>query len=216
MAAGKERRTVHRSVNRFIRVFRPFVGAQVASLESRVNPHFLFNTLNSIAELTQRDPAGAERMPGQLASLMCSSLDTGSTPLVPLEQELRVVGDYLEIERVRFGARLRYALEVGEGTADALVPRLALQTLVENSIKYAVSPRLDGGSIVIRASAANGRAVLAVEDDGPGFDPAATADGHGLELLKSRLAMTFGDRAALRIESRPGLTRVTVDMPRDR
>src|SRR5579872_1209039 len=86
--------------------------AQLASIESRVQPHFLFNTLNSIAALVHDDPAGAERMTGQLASLLRSSLDSGSTPLVPLDDELRVVRAYLDIERVRFGARLRYSVDL--------------------------------------------------------------------------------------------------------
>ena len=119
--------------------------AQLASIESRVQPHFLFNTLNSIAALTHDDPAGAERMTGQLASLLRSSLDSTATPLVTLEQELRVVRAYLDIERVRFGDRLRYDVAPRWGAA-ATVPRMALQTLVENSVKYAVSPRREGGA----------------------------------------------------------------------
>jgi sensor histidine kinase YesM len=189
------------------------VEAQLASLESRVHPHFLFNTLNSIAELVHDDPAAAERVVGQLASLLRSSLDGASMPLIPLDQELRVVRDYLEIERVRFGNRLRYRVEVADGLGEALVPRLALQTLVENSVKYAVSSRQAGASILIRATNGAGRVRLDVEDDGPGFDAAATPDRHGLALVRSRLAMTFGERASLRVESRPGKTLVTIDLP---
>src|SRR5712691_6629430 len=157
--------------------------AQLASIESRVQPHFLFNTLNSIAALVHDDPAGAERMTGQLASLLRSALDSTATPLVPLDQELRVVRAYLDIERVRFGDRLRYAVHVGDGAATALVPRMALQTLVENSVKYAVSPRRAGASIVVRAIALDGRVRISVEDDGPGFDAARRPAGHGLDLL---------------------------------
>src|SRR4029077_13476046 len=121
--------------------------AQLASIESRVQPHFLFNTLTSIAALVHDDPAGAERMTTQLSSLLRSALDSTATPLVPLDEELRVVRAYLDIERVRFGDRLRYSVDLGEGTRSAIVPRMALQTLVENSVKYAVSPRREGGSI---------------------------------------------------------------------
>jgi sensor histidine kinase YesM len=189
------------------------VEAQLASLESRVHPHFLFNTLNSIAELVHDDPAAAERVVGQLASLLRSSLDSGSMPLVPLDQELRVVRDYLEIERVRFGDRLRYAIDVPAGLSSVLVPRLALQTLVENSVKYAVSPSREGASLVVRAAQSNGRVRLDVEDDGPGFDAAGAPDGHGLALVRSRLAMTFGAGASLQIASAPGRTCVSLDLP---
>ena len=187
--------------------------AQLASLESRVNPHFLFNTLNSIAALVHDDPAAAERVTGALASLMRSSLEAGSMPLVPLDEELRIVRAYLDIERVRFGNRLRYHVETSGDPGPTTVPRLSLQTLVENSVKYAVSPRREGASIVVRAAKSNGRLRLDVEDDGPGFDPAAFRSGHGLALLKSRLEMTYGDRAALLIDSRSERTRISIDLP---
>ena len=187
--------------------------AQLASIEARVHPHFLFNTLNSIAALVHEDPAGAERMTGQLASLMRSSLDGGANPLVPLDEELRVVRAYLDIERVRFGDRLRYSVDVAEGTSSVLVPRLSLQTLVENSVKYAVSPRREGASIRLRAEQANGRVRLIVEDDGPGFDPAVRQNGHGLALLRSRLDLLFGERASLGVSGEPGHTSIVVDLP---
>jgi len=188
--------------------------AQLASIESRVQPHFLFNTLNSIAALVHDDPAGAERMTGQLASLLRSALDSTATPLVPLEQELRIVRAYLDIERVRFGDRLRYEVQIGDGAAAAAVPRMAVQTLVENSVKYAVAPRREGGSIRLTAAVTGaGRLHVTVEDDGPGFDGTQRPAGHGLALLDARLAMLFQDRASMRIESGAGRTLVTLDLP---
>jgi sensor histidine kinase YesM len=186
--------------------------AQLASLESRVQPHFLFNTLNSIAALIPRDPEGAEKMTGQLASLMRSSLDASASPLVPLEQELGVIRDYLEIERVRFGPRLRYQIAVDPQTESVAVPRLSLQTLVENSVKYAASPRREGASLVIRIRRTDRLVRLEVEDDGPGFDPSTLPNGHGLTLLQRRLAMLFGDRATLTIDSRPGRSVVRIEL----
>jgi len=187
--------------------------AQLASLESRVNPHFFFNTLNSIAALTREDAARAERMTTQLASLMRSSLDQSSTPLVALETEVQSVRDYLEIEQVRFGDRLRYGIQVASEARAVPVPRLALQTVVENSVKYAVTARREGASVTITGQRADGRLRVEVTDDGPGFNASAVPDGHGLALIRARLAMLYGDRASLTISSRPGRTIVAMDIP---
>ena len=185
--------------------------ARLTSLESRVQPHFLFNTLNSIAALIHEDPAGAERMTGQLASLLRSSLDQ-QTPLVPLDEELQSVRNYLEIERVRFGDRLRYHISADRAAGDVRVPRLAVQTLVENSVKYAVSPRREGASIAVRASANTGHVRVEVEDDGPGFDATAAPPGHGLALVRERLAGMLGERASLIVDAQPGRTCVAIDL----
>jgi signal transduction histidine kinase len=186
--------------------------AQLASLEARVDPHFLFNTLNSIAALVRDKPAEAERVIEQLAALMRSSLDR-RVSLVPLEEELAVVTSYLDIERVRFGDRLRFAVAPAVDAARALVPRLSLQTLAENSVKFAVAASREGASITVHAAAHDGRLRVSVEDDGPGFDVSRLPDGHGLQLLKSRLLMTFGDRASLVATSRPGCTVMALDLP---
>ena len=187
--------------------------AQLASIESRVQPHFLFNTLNSIAALVHDDPAGAERMTGQLAALLRSALDSTATPLVTLDDELRVVRAYLDIERVRFGDRLRYSVELGEERGPALVPRMALQTLVENSVKYAVSPRPRGGSIVVRASQRRRprprlgrRRRPGVRPDASAGRPRAGAAGRpaGHALRRPRVAA---------IEATAGPTTVTIDVP---
>jgi sensor histidine kinase YesM len=187
--------------------------AQLASLESRVQPHFLFNTLNSIAALIPTDPAGAERMTGQLASLLRSSLDTEASSVVPLEQELQTVRNYLDIERVRFGERLRYQLEVAGEVGALLVPRMSLQTLVENSVKYAVAGRRGGGSIAVRAWSRGERLRLEVEDDGPGFDESTVPANHGLALLRERLRLTFEGRASMRVTAMAGRTVVGIELP---
>jgi two-component system sensor histidine kinase AlgZ len=187
--------------------------AQFASLESRVHPHFLFNTLNSIAALIPKDPAGAEKMTEQLASLLRSSLDAAPASLVPLEQELKVVRDYLDIERVRFGPRLRYDITSDGEVSGVAVPRLSLQTLVENCVKYAVAPRREGGSIVICVGRTNERVRLSVSDDGPGFASDLLPAGHGLELIRARLATIFGTAAELSIAARPGHTTVSIELP---
>ena len=184
--------------------------AQLASLESRVHPHFFFNTLNSIAALIPQDPASAERVVGQLASLLRFSLDLD--PLVTLERELKLVADYLAIERVRFAERLRYRFEVDAAVARAVVPRLSVQTLVENSVKYAVSPRREGASIVVVASVNAGIVTVAVADDRPGFS-GQEADDDGPALLRSRLGAQFGDAAWLSISRDEPWTRVALTIP---
>jgi len=187
--------------------------AQLASLEARVDPHFLFNTLNSIAALVRENPAAAEHTIEQLASLMRSSLDRRASSLVRIDEELATVRSYLEIERVRFGERLRFHIDPAPTAGAALVPRLALQTLTENSVKYAISTSREGATVTVRAEAREGRLRVSVEDDGPGFDSSSLPEGHGLQLLKSRLTMIFGERAQLSIESRRGRTVVALDMP---
>ncbi len=179
-----------------------------------MQPHFLFNTLNSIAALIPDDPAGAERMTGQLAALLRASLDSADTPLVPLGVELSSTRNYLAIEQVRFGDRLRYNMEVPPSLERIPVPRFALQTLVENSVKHAVSSRRTGASIRLSAEATDTTLRITIEDDGPGFDPAQAQAGHGLAMLRERLALSYGGRASLTVVSDPGQTRLTLEVPR--
>jgi hypothetical protein len=188
--------------------------ARLASLESRLQPHFLFNTLNAISALIQDDPDQAERMVERLAALLRFSLDASERGLVPLADELKIVTDYLEIERARLGERLAYTLDVHPGAATGEVPPLVVQTLVENSVKHAIAPRPAGGRIRVVASVAGERIVLEVWDDGPGFAPAAVRPGHGLDSLRTRLDARFGAAGEVTIARRDGGTLVTVALPR--
>jgi sensor histidine kinase YesM len=189
--------------------------AQLASLESRVRPHFLFNTLNTISALIPEDPKLAEALVGRLAALLRLSLDATPNKLVSLAQELKITTDYLEIERARFGDRLRYQMDVDADLQTVEVPPLSLQTLVENSVKHAISTRLDGGNIRICARSANGVVRMEVSDDGPGFSREAIRPGHGLDNLQGRLEALFGAQAELAIEQRSGQTAVSVTLPRN-
>ena len=192
------------------RLRRMATEARLSSLESRVHPHFLFNTLNSISALIREDPMRAERMVGRLASLLRFSLDANESRLVPLSLELKIVRDYLEIEQARFGARLRYRIDVPSAMDGVEIPPMSVQTLVENSVKYAVSTRREGASVEVRARMEAGVPIIDVIDDGPGYDETAVKSGHGLDLLQSRLAVMFGPKAALQISCEPGRMRTTV------
>ena len=186
--------------------------SRLAALEARVQPHFLFNTLNSISALIPADPQGAEQMVSRLSALLRANL-AATSPLVPVADELAAVRDYLEIERVRFDQRLRYMLPTARLREDLLVPRLSIQTLVENSVKYAVSPRRQGAAITVRVEHAGDRLRIAVEDDGPGFDASQWPHQHGLSLLRERLLTLYGTDATLVIDGTPGRCTVTLDVP---
>jgi sensor histidine kinase YesM len=201
--------SLHRSEHDKQRALATATEAKLASLESRVRPHFLFNALNSAIALIPEDPRRAEDVLERLSALLRSSLDA-QAPLVSLGDELRVVTDYLEIERARFGERLGYAIEVPDPLRTIAVPSFAVQTLVENCVKYAVSPRKQGARIVIRAHRDGDRVAIDVSDDGPGFgDAAIWQAGHGLDALRGRLAALLGERARL-IAPLPGAGGATV------
>jgi sensor histidine kinase YesM len=188
--------------------------ARYASLESRVRPHFLFNTLNSISALVRENPAEAERMIERLAALLRYSLDSDVAALVPLGEELRTVEEYLQIEQVRFGVRLRYRMEIEDAARSFRVPALSVQTLVENSVKYAVSAAPTGATVTISARVRDGELRVEVSDDGPGFEPEhRLRPGHGLDLVRQRLEALFGSAASLEIGARDGLTCVAISVP---
>jgi sensor histidine kinase YesM len=188
--------------------------ARLSSLESRIHPHFLFNTLNSISALIREDPGRAEKMVERLAGLLRYSLDINTGSTVPLRQELRIVEDYLAIEKSRFADRLRYSIDVPETAYDSQVPPHSLQTLVENSIKYAVSPSRQGSSIEISARLEGDLLRLAVIDDGPGFDADSLKPNHGLDNLQNRLATLFAGSGRLGFEHRDGRMAVSFAVPR--
>jgi sensor histidine kinase YesM len=188
--------------------------ARLQSLESRLHPHFLFNTLNSISALIAVDPARAERMLGRLAALLRSSLDTTTRSLIPLEQELAMVEDYVDIERARFGDKLRDRVEVPPELRDAQVPPLSVQSLVENAVKHGISRERNGGEVCISASVENGQLRIAVADTGAGFDLSAVQAGHGLDSLVGRLDALFSSSAHLAVSRREGRCVVEMVLPR--
>jgi sensor histidine kinase YesM len=187
--------------------------ARLSSLESRVRPHFLFNTLNSISELVHEDPVRAEKLIEDLSSLLRSSLDTSHQPAVRLGDELRLVENYLSIERARFGDRVRSQVEVSDALLNAAIPPFSIQPLVENAVKHAVARRPEGAAIIVTAARSGDALVITVADDGLGFSDGATPSGHGLDTLRSRLDVLYGMRASVRVGRDGSRTVVTLTLP---
>lgn len=192
--------------------------AQLSSLESRMHPHFLFNTLNSIAALIHSDPLCAERTLEKLASLLRFSLTSNKSGTVDLCQEVKIVHDYLEIEKTRFRQRLRFTIDISKDLEIFQIPPLALQTLVENAIKHVVSQRQEGATITIRGTlqmdTAHGEIIcIEVSDDGPGFSLHSVQPEHGLGNLIGRLKLLYGSAGQLHVERRNNVTIVMLFLP---
>ena len=188
--------------------------ARLRSLESRIHPHFLFNTLNAISSLISVNPVRAEQIVGRLATLLRASLDASNQPLIPLREELAMVESYVDIESARFGDKLRGAVEVPAELLDAQVPPLSVQSLVENAVKHGITPQRGGGEVRVTASADTGNLRIEVQDTGPGFDLAAIRAGHGLDNLVGRLNALFGEKARLNVLRRDGKSVVEMVLPR--
>ena len=180
--------------------------ARLDALRRQLDPHFLFNTLNTVSALVERDPGGVRRMIGQLSDLLRHSIDA-STPEIPLRLELELLERYVDIMRVRFEGQLEIAVRADPTTLDALVPNLILQPLVENAIKHGVEHRSNGGRVEVEAVLDGDSLVLRVRDNGPGMSPwsAAMLDtsaessgsgrrGVGLRNTATRLTELYGPR----------------------
>lgn len=187
--------------------------ARLQSLESRIQPHFLFNTLNSISSLIAEDPARAEQTVERLAVLLRASLDTSNQPLISLRQELAFVESYVDIQKVRFGDKLRGSVQVVVDLQNAKVPPMSVQALVDNAVKHGITPLSGGGEFIVTAAAENGSLRIEVQDSGPGFDLAAVRAGHGLDNLVERLDALFGSKAHLNAFRRDGRSVVEMVLP---
>lgn len=180
--------------------------AQLEALRHQMNPHFLFNTLNSISSMIwDRDPARAEEMLVALADFLRSTLEIDPRGEISLDEEIALQRAYLAIEQFRFPTRLKVAWRLPPELGAARVPALILQPLVENAIKYAVSPSRSATTVRIEASRGRRDLVLVVEDDGPSraADPAQGGAGLGLNLVRRRLAVRYGDAGRLAAGAQP-------------
>jgi two-component system LytT family sensor kinase len=182
--------------------------ARLAALSSQINPHFLFNTLNSVASLIRLDPDQARQVVYKLSKILRRLLRQQEN-LTTLGEELSFIDDYLAIEMVRFGDKLRFVKEVEPETLDLLVPSMLLQPLVENSIRHGLASKVDGGTIRVRSRRIGHQLQIVVEDDGVGIPEARLArmfeqGGIGVNNVNERLKVLYGDSYRMWIDSRPG------------
>jgi two-component system LytT family sensor kinase len=193
-------------------------GARLDVLKMQLQPHFLFNTLHAISALVRKDPEAADRIITRLGDILRMTLQTNGRQEVPLQQELELLEKYFEIQRTRFGSRLKVHLQQDATATDALVPSLLLQPLIENSVRHAVEAREEPGSVWIETRRTGDRLRLEVRDDGPGFpdDVKTPAPGRGLGLrnTRARLSALYGDSASFDLgDGAEGGARVTIDIP---
>ncbi|HXJ44064.1 MAG TPA: histidine kinase [Bryobacteraceae bacterium] len=191
--------------------------ARLQALSSQINPHFLFNTLNSVSSLIRLDPEQARTMVTRLARIMRQRLRSPDH-FAPLRSEIDFIDDYLSIELVRFGSKLRVVKRIDPAAADMLVPSMLLQPLVENSIKHGISGKVEGGTITLSARRLGDRLIVEVEDDGVGISEADLAvifsKGIGVSNVRERLQVLYGKDYRLNIDSREGHgTRIEIEVP---
>ena len=199
---------------------RLLLEARLDALQRQINPHFLFNTLNSIASLVRMKPELAREMIVKLANILRALLKDHDT-YVPLSEELKFTDDYLDIEVVRFGpSKLRVTKEIDPRTLGVLVPSILLQPLIENSIKHGLEPRINGGTVTLRSQLNGDRIRIEVADDGVGMvDRPASAlsrsgAGIGMKNVRERLEVLYGNQARFSLVSNPGRgTLVSIEIP---
>jgi two-component system, LytTR family, sensor kinase len=216
-ALARERERIELS-RREGRLMHQLVQAELRALRAQINPHFLFNSLNTIAALVHQDPSLAEAMTLRLARIFRYVLTQTDQSFTPLHEEIDFLRTYLDIEQMRFGERLQVQFQVAEAVADRPIPSLILQPLVENAIKHGFSPKVGPCRLVIGGAVRGEQLVLTVEDDGVGAQTGAAlkapGDGIGLRNVRERLATVYGTRARLSFESQPRRgSRATVYLP---
>jgi signal transduction histidine kinase len=188
--------------------------ARLNLLHAQVEPHFLYNTLANAQVLTRSDPERAEQMLGHLIQYLRSSLPGIDQSVSTLGQELERVQAYLEILRIRMGARLNLQIDVPEALHNATLPSMSLQTLVENAIKHGLEPKSGGGTVWILARELDGQLTVTVADDGQGMAASSTGTGIGLKNLRERLRLSCGPDASLALVSNfPSGMAATITLP---
>ncbi|HCT56665.1 MAG TPA: histidine kinase [Gemmatimonas aurantiaca] len=212
---------------RAVRLEAELARATLATLRQQIDPHFLFNTLNLISSLVDRDPKGVRRMIARLSELLRASLETGGRQEIPLRQELALLNAYLDIMRMRFGARLDITHTVDESLMDVFVPSFLLQPLAENAMRHGIEPLRGAGRVEVQVHRADHELVMQVRDNGNGSLPDDTAPdtprntpvspdeagGIGLGNTRARLMQLYGPAASLDLRREQGMTVAEVRIP---
>ncbi len=190
--------------------------AELKALKAQVNPHFLFNSLNSISALTSVDPAKARQMCILLAEFLRTTLGLGEKTVIPLEEELSLIRSFLAVEKVRFGARLCVQEEIAPECLPLLIPPLLLQPLVENAVAHGIGNLLEGGIIRLEARLAGDVLVIVVANSFDPESPRARRNGLGLANVRNRLETRYGDSGALRVRTAGERFEVEIALPAER
>lgn len=185
---------------------------ELEALRAKVNPHFLFNTLNSIASLIPVDPHRAEEMVQRLSHLFRYTLDASNHEKMQLAEELEFIREYLEIEKVRLSERLSYKIEIDEELAHILIPSLLLQPVVENSVKYGIASSKKGGFIHLKCNKVNDYCQIEIIDTGTGYNPSQVKEGFGLSAIRELLSLNYGTNHEFKISTDNGV-RVLIRIP---
>lgn len=172
--------------------------AELKALRMQIDPHFLFNSLNSISALTAHDPEGARSMTMTLADFFRKSLMFGAKDVITLKEELSLLNHYLDIEKIRFGKRLSVQQNIDEAALTCFIPPLLMQPLLENAIKYGIADTLEGGTILISAQKKSNRLFLAMENPIDPDAPKKKGTGLGMDIVKKRLQTAYGDDGDLK------------------
>lgn len=185
--------------------------ARLEALRTQLNPHFLFNTLNAVSALVERDPKGTRRMIARLSDLLRYTLEESTEPEVPLDEELEMLGEYTELMQIRFQGRLGVTFEIEDAARRGLVPSLILQPILENAFKHGVSGMVEQGRISVRAWRRDNDLVVVIADNGPG---PGDGEGIGLSNTSARLEAMYGERAQVRLaRGSTGGTEATIVLP---
>jgi LytS/YehU family sensor histidine kinase len=172
---------------------------ELKTIKAHINPHFIFNSLNSIRALVDENPQRARKAVTELSNILRSSMQTEKMETVPLEKELHIIKDYLALENMRFEDRLKVVYEIDEDTLDQPVPPMMLQTLVENAIKHGISKQINGGVIKVVSDFKDNYHELVVQNTGQ-LNGSVNTEGFGLSSTTNRLNLLYGDKARFEIK----------------